>query len=129
MATPAVFLDWPKSLAVTYGPYRAVLDRWSDADTGIFLVDLGFKRPTYLEIRVKGYSSPESGTPEGDAATAFANELAPPGSRARLHSTTKLGTYSQTLTRFAARIELEHGLDYGEALHAAGHARVGSFMG
>ena len=129
MATPTCFLDWPKSLAVTYGPYRAVLDRWADADTGIFLVDLGFKRPQYLEIRVKGYSSPESGTPEGEAATAFAHDLAPPGSRARLHSTTKLGTYSQTLTRFAARIELEHGLDYGEALHAAGHAKVGSFMG
>ncbi len=129
MSTPSCFQEWPKSLSVTYGPYRAVLDHWTDADTGVFLVDLGFKRPSYLEIRVKGYSSPESDTTEGDAATAFANELAPPGSRARLHATTKLGTFSPTLTRFAARIELEHGLDYGEALHAGGHAKVGSFKG
>ena len=129
MAKPSVFIGWPKSLSVSYGPYRAVLDRWLDADTGLFLCDLGFDNPNYVEIRISGYSSPESGTPEGEAATRFANELAPPGSRARLHSTTKLGTYSKTLTRFAARIELEHGLDYGEALHAAGHARIGSFKG
>lgn len=128
MAKPKAFQDWPKSLAVTYGPYRAVLDRWMDADTGLFLVDLGFDEWRYVEVRVMGYSSPEHGTPEGDAATAFANDLAPPGSRARLYSN-KAGKLDKTITRFVASIELEHGLDYGEVLHAAGHARVGSFMG
>lgn len=129
MSTPQCFKAWPPSLAVTYGPYRAVLDRWQDADTAVFCVDLGFKHPAYVEIRLAGYSSPEPGTPAGEAATAFAYDIAPPGSRARLHSTTRLGNYSRTLTRFAARIELEHGLDYGAALYDAGHARVGSFRG
>lgn len=129
MAKPQAFLRWPKSLSVTYGPYRAILDRWSDADTGTFLVDLGLEGYEYVEIRLSGFSSPESNTQAGDAATQFAGDLAPPGSRVRLHSTTKLGSYSKTLTRFAARIELEGGLDYGEVLHAAGHARIGAFKG
>lgn len=124
---PAAFARWPKDLSPTYGPYRAVLDRWKDADTGVFLVDFGMEEYDYREIRVLGYSSPESGTPEGDAATAFANELAPPGSRALIHS--DKGRFSPTYTRWAARIVLEHGLDYGPALHTAGHAREGRFEG
>lgn len=129
MAKPAAFQSWPKSLAVTYGPYRAVLDRWIDADTGLFLVDLSFEEYDYVEIRLADYSSPESDTPAGLAANEFANDLVPPGSRVRLHATTRLGTYSKTITRFAARIELEHGLDYGEVLFGAGHARIGAFKG
>jgi endonuclease YncB( thermonuclease family) len=125
VATPAAFRSWPKSLTPSYGPYAAILDRWLDADTGLFLTSLGFGQYAYVEIRLLGYSSPESNTPKGKAATAFANDLAPPGSRVLLHSEKPV----QTFTRFVARIELEHGLDYGEMLFKAGHARIGAFEG
>lgn len=121
MATPTAFKNWPKSLAPSYGPYRAVLDRWIDGDTGLFLVDKGFGPPEFVEIRVEGLSTADDPHPEADEATDFANALAPPGSRALLHTTG--ARIRATFTRWVARVELEHGLDYAEAMTAAGHHR------
>jgi len=127
MAKPTAFKNWPKSLGPSYGPLRAVLDHWRDADTGVFLVDFGMEHYDYVAVRVEGFSSPESGTEAGDAATLFANLLAPPGSRVRLAS--KKPIYAQTLSRWVASIELEGGMDYGSTMLAAGHTKIGSFMG
>jgi endonuclease YncB( thermonuclease family) len=123
MTKPAYYFvpRWPEDLSVSYGPYKAVLDRWIDADTGVFLTDLGFARYEYVTIRLSGYDAPEPNTAAGRAATGFAGELAPPGSRVRLWSE-KDGRYHPTFTRWSAHIELEHGLDYGRMLHDSGHA-------
>lgn len=121
MAKPGAFLgSWPQELAPTFGPYRAVLDRWVDADTGLFLVDLGFGHYVHIAIRLDGYSSAEKWTDEGKAAIAFANDLAPPGSRALIYS--RDGSFDPTFDRWDGSILLERGLDYGEALFVAGHA-------
>lgn len=123
MAKPKAFTArWPISLSPSYGPYRAVLDRWMDADTGLFLVDVGFGCYEHVEIRVAGYNAPEPHTDAGKAAVEFANRLAPPGSRVLLHETAK--GFSPTFTRYTSQIMLEHGPDYGASLWAAGHAEI-----
>lgn len=127
MAKPTGFKAWPKSLSPTYGPYRATLDHWRDADTGVFLVDFGMEHYDYVAVRVEGFSSPESSTEAGPTATLYANLIAPPGARALLF--TRKPAYANTLCRWVASIKLEDGTDYGLAMHAAGHAAVGSFQG
>ena len=127
MPKAIAFRNWPKNLGPTYGPYRATLDHWKDADTGVFLIDVGFGLEILVEIRLLAYSSPESHTEAGKAATTFANILCPPGSRVRLH--THKNKMTPTITRWVAAIELEDGSIYGVTLKEAGHAREGAFEG
>lgn len=128
MARPKALDGWPKHFQPTYGPYRAIVDRWKDADTGVFLVDLGFGHYDYIDVRLLDYSSPESQTTQGEAATAYTENLLPPGSRARLHANLK-GAFAPTLSRWVAGIEMEDGRWLGEVLFKHGHARQGSFEG
>ncbi len=100
-----------------------------DADTCLALVDLGFGRYEYVEIRLLDYSSPESDTPQGEAATAYANLIAPPGTRALLRSSPRTGKLTPTFSRWTAQVEIEDLGDYATTLAAAGHARKGSFVG
>ncbi len=120
MAKPFPFtVPWPAALKPSYGPYAAVLDRWIDGDTGLFVVDVGFGHRLYVEIRVLGLSCADNPHPEADEALAYAALLLKRDGRVRLHTTGMKATF----TRWVAGIELEHGLDYAEAMTAAGHHR------
>jgi len=60
--------------------YRAILERWVDADTAVVSIDLGlrvWKRNEHL--RLVGINAPDT-QPAKSAATAIANRLCPPGS-------------------------------------------------
>lgn len=113
-------IPWPTTLAPTYGPYRATLDRWIDGDTGLFLVDLGFGRYEYVEIRVSGLKCADDPHPEAAAAKTYAEHLLKREGRVRLHTYAKM---KSTFSRWVASIELEHGLDFALAMTAAGHHR------
>jgi hypothetical protein len=41
MSKPVRFQEWPDSLSVPYGPYRAVIERVVDGDTVYVLASLG----------------------------------------------------------------------------------------
>ncbi len=120
MAKPLPFTPpWPKALAPSYGPYAAVLDRWIDGDTGLFIVDLGFGITAYVESRVLGLSCADRPHPERDVALMDAYGLLNRDGRVLLHTTGK--KHVSTFSRWVARVELEHGLDYATAMNEAGH--------
>jgi len=124
MSKPVQFQEWPESLDVPYGPYRAVVERVVDGDTVHVMASLGMDEYAYRMIRIQGAFAPElfSGPPEererGKAARDFLVSLAPPGTKCRL--TTQRDT--TTFGRYVASIELEDGTDVATALIEAGHA-------
>lgn len=124
MSKPVQFQEWPESLDVPYGPYRAVVERVVDGDTVHVIASLGMDEYAYRMIRIQGAFAPElfSGPPEqrerGKAARDFLVSLVPPGTKCRL--TTQRDT--TTFGRYVASIELEDGTDVATALIEAGHA-------
>ena len=66
MSKPVQFQEWPDSLSVPYGPYRAVIERVVDGDTVYVLASLGLDEYAYRMIRIRGANAPElfSGPPE-----------------------------------------------------------------
>lgn len=120
MAKPLSYTHpWPDSLKASYGPYRATLDRWIDGDTGLFLVDLGFGRYEPVEVRIEGLECADKPHPERETAMAYAEDLLRRDGRVRLHT----GEMKPTFSRWVARVELEHGLDFRQAMFEAGHHR------
>lgn len=124
MSKPVQFQEWPESLDVPYGPYRAVVERVVDGDTVHVIASLGMDEYAYRMIRIQGAFAPElfSGPPEqrerGKAARDFLVSLVSPGTKCRL--TTQRDT--TTFGRYVASIELEDGTDVATALIEAGHA-------
>ncbi len=128
MAKPRAFENWPKSaLPVTYGPFRAVVDRWQDADTAVMVVDASFGEYPYVEIRLANASAPEKNTSAGKEAKAFVEELLPRDSRVILR--TEKDRFAPTFSRWAAGILMEDGRDFATVLVDSGHGRWGSFVG
>jgi micrococcal nuclease len=90
MSKPVQFQEWPESLNVPYGPYRAVIERVVDGDTVHVMVSLGLDEYAYRMIRIKDAFAPElfSGPPEererGKAARDFLAALLPEGTKCRL---------------------------------------------
>ena len=66
MPKPAQFNDWPSSLEIPYGPYRAVVERIVDGDTLYVFIDPGFNQYPYHSIRLADVDAPEMFS--GDAA-------------------------------------------------------------
>lgn len=124
MSKPVQFQNWPESLGVPYGPYRAVIERVVDGDTVHAMVSLGLDEYAYRMIRLRGVNAPElfSGPPEerkrGAAARDFLAALIPPGTRCRIATERDVTTFG----RYVADLELEDGRDVGAALIEAGHA-------
>lgn len=124
MSKPAQFREWPESLDVPYGPYRAVIERVVDGDTVHVGVSLGLDEYAYRMIRIKDAFAPElfSGPPEererGKAARDFLATLIPIGTKCRLTTERDASTFG----RYVASIELEDGRDVATALIEAGHA-------
>lgn len=61
---------------MTAWPYRfrARLVKVRDADSYVFAADLGLRVTHELVVRLAGCNAPESKTPEGEKATAFATD-------------------------------------------------------
>lgn len=124
MSKPVQFQEWPESLSVPYGPYRAVIERVVDGDTVHVGVSLGLDEYAYRMIRIKNAFAPElfSGPPEererGKVARDFLAALIPEGTKCRLTTERDVTTFG----RYVASIELEDGRDVATALIEAGHA-------
>jgi micrococcal nuclease len=124
MSKPTQFQEWPPSLSVPYGPYRAVVERVVDGDTVHVLLSLGVDEYAYRMIRIRGVNAPEvfSGPPKererGKAARDFLARLLPAGAKCRL-TTERDAT---TLGRYVADMQLEDGRDVAAELIATGHA-------
>ncbi len=122
------FEGWPaKVLPIKFGPFRAVVDRWLDADTFIAVVDAGFGLYPHVEIRLANASAPEKNTPKGKEAKAFVQELLPRDSRVILR--TEKDRFAPTFSRWAASILMSDGRDLATVLVEAHHAVWGSFQG
>lgn len=123
MSKPGQFQEWPESLNVAYGPYRAVVERVVDGDTVHVMVSLGVDEYAYRMIRIRGVNAPEvfSGPPEererGKAARDFLTQLLPQGTRCRLATQRDTTTFG----RYVADIELEDGRDVATVLVETGH--------
>ena len=124
MSKPVQFQEWPESLGVAYGPYRAVVERVVDGDTVHVRVSLGVDEYAYRMIRIRGvnapevFSGPSEGRERGKAARDFLTQLLPQGTRCRLATQRDTTTFG----RYVAYIELEDGRDVATALVEAGHA-------
>ena len=119
---PAEFPDWPPSLAVGYGPYRAVCRHHVDGDTYDMLIDKGFNKYGYAPIRLGGVDAPETNRRAtkvaGLAAKNFVVSVMPVGARVVLHTKPDKDDFG----RYLARVTLESGADLADLLVAAGHA-------
>jgi micrococcal nuclease len=108
VSKPVQVQEWPESLSVAYGPYRAVVERVVDGDTVHVMVSLGVDEYAYRMIRIRGVNAPEvfSGPPEerelGKAARDFFTRLLPQGTRCRLATQRATTTFG----RYVADIEL-----------------------
>jgi len=83
------FVSWPvkkeelKSLHMTQEmsyTYAATIDRVIDGDTLLALIEVGFGIIVRDRLRLRGIDTPETGTPEGDRAKKFVQQLLPEGS-------------------------------------------------
>lgn len=126
-AKPYAFQNWPKNFRVTFGPYRAVVDRHMDADTILCQVDLGMGEYVPKEIRMLKYSSPESYTQEGKDALLYGQGLLPRDSRVILHA--EKTDFDPSFSRWAASIEMYPSGYYESRMYHAGHAKEGKFKG
>ncbi len=121
---PSQFEDFPESLNVQFGPYRAVITHITDADTVDVLVDCGFLQYRYMTIRVWGVNAPEifSGTAEerarGFAAKDYLESIAPVGTPCVIRTDKD----RQAFGRYSGSILLQDGTDIASVLVKAGHA-------
>ena len=103
-----------------FGPYRGVVDEAHDGDTVHARLDVGFDLTVYTRIRVNGINAPELSTAEGKEARDYARTLLPSGAAVQVVS---LG-WDKYGGRIEGRITMADGRDFGEAMVAAGHAKV-----
>ena len=118
MSKPAQFQNWPESLGIPYGPYRAVIERVVDGDTVHVIVSLGLDEYAYRMIRLRGVNAPEK-RERGAAARDFLAGLIPPGTRCRIATERYVTTFGRCVAN-----ELEDGRTMDAALIEAGHADV-----
>ncbi len=119
---PAAFHDWPSSLPVSYGPYRAVVGHHVDGDTFDVLIDFGFNEYRYTPLRLGEVDAPEVNrlaTKEvGLAAKEYAISVMPVGAQVVLNTRPDPDSFG----RYIADITLEGGADLATLLVGAGHA-------
>ncbi len=120
VAKPNEFFNWPAQLPVTYGPYKAVVDRIVDGDTAIFCVDAGLDMYPVVAIRLLGVNAPELREAGGKESKAFLEELLPLGAPVLLR-TDKNEDWRRTFERWVAGVRTADGLDVASEIVAAGH--------
>jgi|SRR5215831_5687568 len=102
-----------------YGPYRAVIDKWTDADSCRIRLDLGFNITMLLTCQCFGIkSSFKAGTPDGNEALEYANQVCPPEDQVRVFSHGR----NKYEGRFLGDIITADGRNYGELMITAGYA-------
>src|SRR3989338_1918012 len=81
-------VSWPvrkedlKDVFVTEKPsytYEATIDRVVDGDTLLVVIEVGFGIKVHDKLRLRGIDTPHMGTPEGEKAKKFVQELLPVG--------------------------------------------------
>jgi len=100
-------------------PVMAFVRRVSDADTLVVFMDRRFSDSSVKRLRLRGVNAEEVGTPKGDAAAVFLQELLPSG------SPVVVTTYKVTYDRFEADVKFLKGgkaTDVADELVKAGHA-------
>ena len=103
--------------------YRATLLRVIDADTVRLRVDLGCDVRVDLTCRLEGIDAPETGTPEGSAATSFATDWL---HRAPMLTVTTVKDRRERYGRYLVRVLADPSPTapcLNDDLIAAGHAR------
>lgn len=102
---------------MTAWTYPAVVLRVVDGDTVRLNLDLGLHIWRTDNCRIAGINAPETNTPAGRAAAAYAAELLPPDTRVTFTSE-RLEKYGRPL----GRLTLADGRDLAALMLAAGHA-------
>jgi len=103
--------DWPWR-------FEARVRRIVDADTLDLAVDVGFSVDVRARIRVADIDAPETKTPEGKAATVWAETLLAASPWVVVET-----EFDRTFDRYVGRISLADGTDYATRLLEAGHAK------
>lgn len=122
---PSQFSNWPESLSVDYGPYRAVIDRVVDGDTVYAFISLGMDQYTYESIRIMGIDAPElyrgdeAERAKGKAAKEYLESIAPPGTKCHLCTDRD----RQSFGRYSGTLVLADSTHLAVAMVAAGHAK------
>jgi micrococcal nuclease len=97
--------------------YPAVVVRVVDGDTVRLNLDLGLHIWRTDNCRIAGINAPETSTPAGTAAAAYAAKLLPAGAAVTFASE-RLEKYGRPL----GRLVLADGRDFATVMLAAGHA-------
>lgn len=97
--------------------YPGIVRHVIDADTAAIELETGSPVRWTAHVRIRHVNSPEHGTAEGHAATAWAQQQLPAGAEVSVTSW-KLEKYGRLL----ADVQLADGRDYATALLTAGHA-------
>lgn len=113
---PLAFTTWPAELPVTYGPFRAVVDRCHDGDTFLALFDLGCDKYAPIWVRVFGVNAPELSKPGGPEARDFLSGLLPRDKPCVIESR------GWSFDRLVGSVQLADGTDVADALVDSGHA-------
>lgn len=95
--------------------FWATVVRWIDGDTVELRVDLWFYITIQPKFRVLGLDTPEKGKPGYVEATAFAEELAPVGTKVAIRS-----HKADSFGRWLADIQLPDGRNYTLVMIYAG---------
>ncbi len=125
MSKPVRFQEWPESLGVAYGPYRAVTERVVDGDTVHVMVSLGVDEYAYIQDdpyrrreRSRGFLRPAGVERRGQSRQGLSYATPPAGTRCRLVTQRDTTTFG----RYVGGIELVDGRDVATVLVEAGHA-------
>lgn len=123
MRKPSEFYNFP--MPIEFGPYRAVVKHWVDADTCDVLLDVGLNKYAYETLRIRGIDGPEIYGPKeegelerGHAARDYALSIAP------IDTPVIVTTYKDTASfgRYIADLTFSDGSDFAAEMVNAGHA-------
>ncbi len=120
IAKPNEFFNWPAELPVTYGPYRAVVERIVDGDTFIACTSVGLDSYPFVAIRLLGVNAPELREAGGPESKAFLEGLLPLGAPVLLR-TEKNEDWRRSFERWVASVLTVKGEDVASEIVAAGH--------
>lgn len=107
--------------------YTCTILRWIDGDSCEVVTDLGFHISVRQTVRVYGINTPETHTKNVDekqrglAAKAFAESLAPVGSKVTIKSHKADDT--DKYNRWLADITMSDGSNFGSIMIRDGHAK------
>lgn len=121
---PIQFENFPESLSVGFGPFRAVIESVTDGDTLRAVVDVGWNSYHFTTIRLLGINAPElfhgddAERTAGRASRDFMIDLLPPGTPVSLETKPDPDSFG----RYLATISMTDGRIVNDLLVETGHA-------